>query len=434
MNAAPKLVPIHDAARLLDLLAPGEPVTFQTFGEGAAKSHRGLSRVLHGTLAEYADTLGSLNARGAGIFWMVNAGDGKGRKASNVQRVRALFVDLDGAPLEPVLASPLPPHAIIESSPGRWHAYWKIADCPVADFGMLQKALAERFNADATVHDLPRVLRLPGFLHRKGEPFLARIVELGEAPKYTHAEFVLAFGIDCASKQAPSAHAKVTRLPTAHNRRTLPDVIPAGERNTQLLSLAAGFVRRGYGPQQVNDRLQRINAERCQPPLGADEVDEIVTRACSYGSEGFAMLPHSLLDSRELKALPLPARWIIVTAFRRHDGTGAGVALTQADCQDIPGCADPKGFARYRALAVASGILECKHRGGMTRNGRAPNLYTISGAFMQSHRGQIPPKAHRGQIPPFYIDKQEERALGTGSEQAGERPLGANKRGSSHEA
>jgi len=127
MNAAAKLAIVpDDAAALLDLLAPGEPVTFQTFGEGDAKGARGLNRILHGTLARHRATLAGLNARGAGIFWMVNAGDGKGRKAPNVQRIRALFVDLDGAPLEPVTASPLAPHAIVESSPGRWHAYWRV--------------------------------------------------------------------------------------------------------------------------------------------------------------------------------------------------------------------------------------------------------------------------------------------------------------------
>ena len=40
---------------------------------------------------------------GHGIFVMVNEGDLKGRSAINVIRVRALFVDLDGASVEPLL-------------------------------------------------------------------------------------------------------------------------------------------------------------------------------------------------------------------------------------------------------------------------------------------------------------------------------------------
>src|SRR3954471_10069536 len=102
----------------------GDRHTFQTFGEGAAKNRKELSQILHGGFAERADALTSLNARGAGVFVMVNAGNYKGRATKNVTSVRAVFVDLDGAPLEPVAASPLAPHCVVESSPGRWHAYW----------------------------------------------------------------------------------------------------------------------------------------------------------------------------------------------------------------------------------------------------------------------------------------------------------------------
>lgn len=423
MNAAPKLEGVpDDAETLLDLLAPGEPVTFQTFGEGVHKGAHGLNRVMHGMLAEHRQTLAALNARGAGVFWMVNAGDGEGRKASNVQCIRALFVDLDGARLEPVQASPLAPHAIVESSPNRWHAYWRISDCSLDNFAPLQKALAVRFAGDVTVHDLPRVLRLPGFVHRKGNPFASHIVALRDIPPYTLGEFRAALGFGQLTP-APATQAAPQRT---RARRSLPDAIPEGERNATIFSLARGLVQRGYDAHAVNDRLQRINAERCLPPLGADEVDAIAAQASGYGSNGFAMLPHQLLDSRELNALPLPSRWIVVTAFRRYDGTSAGVALTHADCKDIPGCAHDKDFMRYRALAVDSGILECKRKGVMTRDGRTPNLYAVSPRFLPSLPYRTGREAHPYQIPPPYIDIQgkEKKGLGGG----GARPKRGNER------
>jgi len=375
MNAAAKLTIVaDDAAALLDLLAPGEPVTFQTFGEGDAKGARGLNRILHGTLAEYRATLANLNARGAGIFWMVNAGDGKGRKAPNVQRIRALFVDLDGAPLAPVTASPLAPHAIMESSRGRWHAYWCISDCPLAVFPAYQKALATRFDADAKVHDLPRVLRLPGFVHRKGEPFASHIVALCHAPPYTLAAFRDAFGFDAMTAlPAPRTLSQPQR-----QRRTLPDRIPEGERDTRLLSLAAGLVRRGFDAQAVNDRLQRINAEHCTPPLGADEVDTIASRAVCYGSAGFAALPHKLLDSREWRELPPTAHDVISLAFRRHDSTNNGnIALTWADFTGREGFRKKDTFYNARSAAVAAGMKRTQaHRN--TQTGRKPDLFAIA--------------------------------------------------------
>ena len=37
----------------------------------------------------------SLNRQGAGVFFMINRGDGQGRKAENITAIRAIFIDLD---------------------------------------------------------------------------------------------------------------------------------------------------------------------------------------------------------------------------------------------------------------------------------------------------------------------------------------------------
>jgi len=55
------------------------------------------------------------NEQGAGIFITVNATDFKGRSADNINRIRSVFADLDGAPLEPVIAEgALRPHIIAD--------------------------------------------------------------------------------------------------------------------------------------------------------------------------------------------------------------------------------------------------------------------------------------------------------------------------------
>src|SRR5262249_35930198 len=138
-----------------------------------------LAKILHGTLARHWDTLAALNAQGAGIYFTSNETDFKGRKTNNIKRVRAGFSDLDGAPLEPVNETKLPPHIDNGPPPAPYHPYYTIGDAiPLAQFEPLQKAIAARFNADPSVHDLPRVMRLPGFIHRKGEPFLVRILQI----------------------------------------------------------------------------------------------------------------------------------------------------------------------------------------------------------------------------------------------------------------
>ena len=108
---------------------------------------------------------------------MVNRGNGQDRKADSVSAVRAIFVDLDGAELQPTLEAPVPPSITIESSPGRYHAYWLVRDMPLKDFKPAQQALAAMFGGDKAVCDLPRLMRLPGFYHQKGAtPFKSRLL------------------------------------------------------------------------------------------------------------------------------------------------------------------------------------------------------------------------------------------------------------------
>lgn len=164
------------AAFLARLDFEASSFTFQTLPESRGSHVR--PQVFHGSIADCSSRLVTANRGGAGVFFMVNAGDGRGRRAENVTRVRAHFVDLDEPGIDPLFtAVETPPHIIVESSPGKWHAYWKTEDAVLADFPGVQKLLAARFSGDLAVCDLPRVMRLPGFFHLKqsGTPFLTRM-------------------------------------------------------------------------------------------------------------------------------------------------------------------------------------------------------------------------------------------------------------------
>lgn len=177
----PSLAAAHTFLCLLD---PAEVFTFQTFDDKKTRKDNRLARVFHGTLDEHAAVLIKLQVQGAGVFVMVNRGDGvvypgtkTCRTARNVVAVRALIADLDGAPLGPVQDSQ--PDIVVESSPDRWHAYWLTHDCPLAEFPKTQQRIAAKFGADPKVSDLPRVLRLPGFFHLKDRPFQTRMIYPG---------------------------------------------------------------------------------------------------------------------------------------------------------------------------------------------------------------------------------------------------------------
>jgi putative DNA primase/helicase len=184
----------REAKRFLDALCGGEcrreTFAWQTFGDG--KKDRALAQTRSDTLLlRTIAELDRLNRAGAGVFVAVNVTDGRGRKTNNVTAVRALFVDLDGAPIEPVRAWGLQPHIIVESSPGKYHAYWRHdGSIALADFGRLQMKLAVKFGGDRSVTDLPRVMRLPGSWHQKGKPVQVRIANINDdAPAYSLADF-----------------------------------------------------------------------------------------------------------------------------------------------------------------------------------------------------------------------------------------------------
>lgn len=175
---------LEQTQRFLQALDPAGPFTFQTFDDNKDRSKANrerlgkdpFARVFHGPLERDLDRLVALQQQGVGVFVMVNRGDGLGRSNENVIHIRSHFVDLDGAPIEPVLNTDAPPHIVVESSPGKWHAYWRVQDAVAADFKKRQHALARKFGGDPSVCDLARVMRLPGFWHLKGTPFQTRLV------------------------------------------------------------------------------------------------------------------------------------------------------------------------------------------------------------------------------------------------------------------
>jgi hypothetical protein len=188
-----------DAEKFLAALDPtAERWTFQTFDDDRDRKNEKLTHIIHGSLSECWAELVNLNDQGAGIFVTVNETDFKGRATDNIVRIRSLFVDLDGAPLEPVLANGRKPHVVVESSKDRWHAYWLVTDFPKDKdrFRDSQKALIEAFDSDPAIHDLPRVMRLPGFTHsttKKGiktQPFLSRVVSIREGDPYGPTDFL----------------------------------------------------------------------------------------------------------------------------------------------------------------------------------------------------------------------------------------------------
>src|SRR6516162_5416048 len=153
----------EDAHRFLLVLDDRtDRFTFQLFEDHKRGKDKSLARVLHGTLDEHYATLVDYSRRGAGVFVTVNETNFRGRTTDCITAVRSYFADLDGSPLQNIYRFKLSPHIITQTSPGRYGVIYNIADAPLDEenFKRTQLALAELFESDASVCDLPRVMRL----------------------------------------------------------------------------------------------------------------------------------------------------------------------------------------------------------------------------------------------------------------------------------
>lgn len=166
----------REGMRFLQLIDPdAESFTFQIFPEGEAKGDRDLTPdILIGSFEGHMDNLSLYNEAGCGVFVTINETDGRGRKTENIKRVRAVWQDDDNGwkgkfELEPSI--------VVQTSEGKFQRYW-LVDGPMTfmSFGGIMARIVEDFGGDAGAKDLARVLRLPGFWHRKGEPQLVEII------------------------------------------------------------------------------------------------------------------------------------------------------------------------------------------------------------------------------------------------------------------
>jgi P4 family phage/plasmid primase-like protien len=235
------MINLKEAYRFLQVLEQDGQFTFLTFDD--KKEGKVPVREFHGTFEEHAEDLEQMNESGAGIFVAVNETNLKGRKTPDIIRVRAHFIDSDEEPIEDVCRRfSLKPHMMVETSEGKGHAYYLVADAKLEEFKMVQEKLIEALGTDPAVKDLSRTMRLPGFFHMKKEPRLVKLihVETGLNP-YMRDDFINALHVDVPvmNKMAQPIKADPS--------------IPLGDgyRTETLTSLAGSLISKGMSDAEV---------------------------------------------------------------------------------------------------------------------------------------------------------------------------------------
>ena len=242
----------------------GKEHSFQTFDDKG--KNRKLIKQFHGTIKEHFHELAELNRQGAGIFFCVNESNLLGRTTEHIIKVRALFIDLDGTPLPTKWE--LQPHIITNTSPGKYHAYWLVKDVPLVSFSLFQKSLANKFNSDPKVHDLPRLLRIAGFYHHKKEPYPIKIVKYHENNPYTREEIRDTLGLQRPKKKEYDFEAKIYK---GKYNGTLRYGASKGDRHEKLVKMLIGIRLRGESYEYARGEALQF-ALNCEPPESEREV------------------------------------------------------------------------------------------------------------------------------------------------------------------
>jgi hypothetical protein len=126
------------------------------------------------------------NQKGFGIFHTVNCFK-KNRRTEEVTKLSSFYVDLDGGDkdnqIKMIKQCPTP-SLVVESKNG-FHVYWKIRNNMIKDYGLdiaidnyklIQEMIVKILKGDPKAKDVPRLLRTPGFYHKKSDDFLVEIV------------------------------------------------------------------------------------------------------------------------------------------------------------------------------------------------------------------------------------------------------------------
>jgi len=242
----------------------GDNHSFQTFDDKA--KNKKITKQLHGTIQEHFTELATLNKKGAGVFFTVNKTDLKGRSRDHITKVRAVFIDLDGTPLP--RSFDLQPHAIINTSPNKYHCYWLVDDMHLETFTLYQQALAKKFNSDPCVKDLSRVMRVPGFYHCKKSPYPIKIVSLHDLKPYCKNEIRDVFKLQRPEKK------KIIYKNNTHNgiyNGSQMRGSSQGNRHENLIKMLVAIKKRGETYDYARAEAIKF-ADSCEPPENHSEV------------------------------------------------------------------------------------------------------------------------------------------------------------------
>ena len=181
-----------------ELFEPADNVAILVRNRGSGKTVQRIARAETVASPEFQGWLAVQNALAADAFIGMNpVQEGAyNRTKANIKDIRHVYIDLDrkgDEALEAIRNSPQvpPPNFVLNTSPGKHQAVWKVSGFSQDEAESLLHKLANQFGGDLAATDSTRMLRLPGFTNRKlSERFIVQVRHESDAV-YTPRDFTM---------------------------------------------------------------------------------------------------------------------------------------------------------------------------------------------------------------------------------------------------
>jgi len=161
-------------AYLRQNLEPGDRLAVVLINQQRQHSVQRITTVDRLTAPDVQRWLRAMNVDGYSVYAHLQAlkPAAQGRTRADIDQIRTVFLDLDHggrAAVEQLRASrDVPrPNWILETSPGRFQAVWRVEGLTLPQAERLTKGLAERFGGDPQATPPTQPSRLPGFANKK---------------------------------------------------------------------------------------------------------------------------------------------------------------------------------------------------------------------------------------------------------------------------
>jgi hypothetical protein len=222
------------------------------------------------------------------------APDRRSRTRDAVVAVRHVFleIDRDGPQTLAAIAARNdlpPPSYVLESSPNRFHVFWRVSGFTTDAVEALQKQLANDLRADPAATPCTQTTRLPGFVNHKGQPHVLTIEYRDVIRVYTPADFPVAISQPTVARPVRRTQRVAPSLDRIERARrylmAVPPAIAGQHGDLHTFQVCCRMVR-GFALSDIDAFALLVDWNtRCEPPWSEPELRDKVRRARRYGRE-----------------------------------------------------------------------------------------------------------------------------------------------------